>query len=158
MKTMVFAMLAALGACEVSQAQVMDPVYGFPFGYTLGAQWSLRNRLPAPPYFSIYPPVYYGKRHLRPYGESPYASFPLLGQIPNYAPVPAESYSGIPRTILNPHAPCCSESDAGTLETGASETEATDGAPKVNIVAQGRQGNVKIIVNPYAQEQIANKD
>lgn len=148
MKSVVFAILVALGACEVSQAQVMDPVYGFPFGYTLGAQWSLRNRLPAPPYFSIYPPVYYGKRYVRPYGESPYASFPLLGQIPNYSPVPAESHVGIPRTVSNPHAPCCSEAETSTMEE----------EPRVNIVAEHRPGTVRIIVNPYAQEQVANKD
>ncbi|MCU0708784.1 MAG: hypothetical protein MUF23_10875 [Pirellula sp.] len=158
MKSVVFAIFVALGACEVSQAQVMDPIYGFPFGYTLGAQWSLRNRLPAPPYFSIYPPVYYGKRHLRPYGESPYASFPLLGQIPDYSPVPAEAYAGIPRTIPNPHAPCCAGGESGSVDTSDASPDNSVDAPKVNVVAERKQGSMKIIVNPFAREQVANKD
>jgi hypothetical protein len=144
-RSLVVAVMIAFGACEASQAQGIDPIYGFPFGYTLGAQFSLRNRLPAPPYFSIYPPVYYGKRYMRPYGESPYASFPLLGQTPGYAPVPAESRGSIPTTIRNPHAPCCDDKDA-------------DAPAKVTVAAEERRGSVRVIVNPYAREQVAIKD
>ena len=149
MKTFVLFAVVALGACEASQAQVMDPIYGFPFGYTLGAQWALRNRLPAPPYFSIYPPVYYGKRYMRPYGESPYASFPLLGQIPNYSPVPAESLGSVPTTIVNPHAPCCSDDKSSPQK---------DANPEVMIITQGKPGRMRVIVNPFAQEQVAAKE
>lgn len=147
-RSFVMFVLIASGLCEVSHAQFVDPIYGFPFGYTLGAQAAFRNRLPAPPYFAIYPPVYYGKRYARPYGESPYASFPLLGQVPGYAPVPAESSGYVPTTIQNPHAPCCSEREEGS----------SDSEPKVKIVAQNRRGSVRTIVNPYAQEQVATKD
>jgi hypothetical protein len=146
LKTVVLFAVVALGACELSHAQVMDPVYGFPFGYTLGAQWSLRNRLPAPPYFSIYPPVYYGKRYVRPYGESPYASFPLLGQVPGYAPVPAERSISAPRMIVNPHAPCCSDEKSSPQDNAN---------PAVMIITQNKPGKMKVIVNPYAQEQVA---
>jgi hypothetical protein len=148
-RSCIVAVLVSFGVCEVSQAQFMDPVYGFPFGYTLGAQASLRNRLPAPPYFSIYPPVYYGKRYVRPYGESPYASFPLLGQIPNYSPVPAGRLESLPPPIVNPHAPCCSD------DKSPAQNDAT---PEVTIITQGRPGRTRVIVNPYAQEQIASKE
>lgn len=147
-KLSVFAVLVFLGAGEVSQAQVMDPAYGFPFGYTLGAQYWLRNRLPAPPYFSVYSPVYYGKRYARPYGDSPYASFPLLGQVPGYVPVPAGNSAATSRIISNPHSPCCNDSKSGDAPSDA----------KVTVVAQQEPGSPKVIINPYAQEQVANKD
>jgi hypothetical protein len=146
LKTLVFVALVALGASEVSHAQVLDPAYGFPFGYSLGAQASFRNRLPTPPYFSIYPPVYYGKRYVRPYGESPYASFPLLGQVPNYNPVPAETRASVPVTIVNPHAPCCDEKAPQPEENAQ---------PKVMIITENRVGKKRTIINPFAREQVA---
>jgi hypothetical protein len=124
----------------------LDPAYGFPFGYSLGAQASFRNRLPTPPYFSIYPPVYYGKRYVRPYGESPYASFPLLGQVPNYNPVPAETRASVPVTIVNPHAPCCDEKAPQPEENAQ---------PKVMIITENRVGKKRTIINPFAREQVA---
>jgi hypothetical protein len=131
-----------------SFAQSLDPIYGFPFGYSLGYANSYRYRLPTPPYFSIHPPVYYGKRYVRPYGESPYASFPLLGSVDGYVPVPANATSGVPRAVANPHAPCCMENDLGD----------SDDVPEVNILAERRPHAPRIIINPYAREQIANKD
>jgi len=142
-----FAVLAFGG---FSSTQAIDPVYGFPFGYSLGYQFSFRNRLPTPPYFAIHPPVYYGARHVRPYGESPYASFPLLGSLPDYGPVPAVRTAAIERTITNPHAePCCAE--------GA---EPAQDKPQVQIVAESPVGKPRLIVNPFAQEQehVATKD
>lgn len=148
LKSFVFLAVVAFGASEVSHAQVMDPIYGFPFGFAVGAQASFRNRLPTPPYFSIYPPVYYGKRYARPYGESPYASFPLLGQVPGYSPVPAESRASIPRAIVNPHASLDSEGDEESKE---------DMKPSVTTVTENRRGSKRTIVNPYAREQMAAK-
>jgi hypothetical protein len=149
LKSLVFVAVVAFGAGEVSHAQVLDAAYGFPFGYSLGAQAAFRNRLPTPPYFSIYPPVYYGKRYVRPYGESPYASFPLLGQVPNYNPVPAETRASIPTTIVNPHAPSWSDKE----QPGKENSE-----PKVMIVTEHRIGAKRTIINPFAREQIAAKE
>jgi hypothetical protein len=127
--------------------QTTDPLYGFPFGYTLGYQYSFRNRLPAPPYFAIHPPVYYGERHLRPYGESPYASFPLLGSTPEYSPVPAERYAPVPRTVANPYSPpCC-----------ASHEDGADRSPSVSLAA-AQAPRARLIVNPFAHEQVASKE
>jgi hypothetical protein len=84
------------------QSQAQDP-YGVQFGYVLGYQNSFRNRLPAPPYFSVHPPVYYGMRYERPYGDSPFAAFPQLRSTPDYHPVPKE----VPfrtHSVVNPHA------------------------------------------------------
>ncbi len=41
------------------------------FGYS-GSLYGL-GYLPVPPYFAVHPPVYYGERYYRTYGESPYA-------------------------------------------------------------------------------------
>ena len=48
--------------------------WGFyqPYGANYGS--SIRR----PPYFATNPPVYYGARHARPYGLSPFASPPLV--------------------------------------------------------------------------------
>lgn len=43
-----------------------------PYGATYGAS------LQTPPYFALNPPVYYGARHARPYGISPFASPPVV--------------------------------------------------------------------------------
>ncbi len=49
-----------------------------PFGFyqPYGVRYSTSVR--TPPYFALNPPVYYGSRYARPYGDSPFASPPLL--------------------------------------------------------------------------------
>lgn len=137
--------IGGLFACPTAQAQ--DP-FGFQFGYTLGMQNSFRNRLPTPPYFSVYPPVYYGQRFARPYGDSPYASFPQLQPAPGYHAVPMEGHFVRPRHIVNPHvAPhphtphVQISEDAGTQPVAGNKGVAKEGS------------NAVVIVNPYAQEQ-----
>jgi hypothetical protein len=83
-----------------SAAKAYDPAFGFAFGYSLGQANQFRNQLGAPPYFAIYPPVYYGDRYERPYGESPFASWPLLSSGPDYRPRTANA----PVYYSNPHA------------------------------------------------------
>ena len=118
--------------------QAQDP-YASQFGYSFGYQNSFRNRLPTPPYFAIYPPVYYGKRFERPYGDSPYASFPQLQAAPDYYPVPKESQVRS-HTVVNPH---------------INHSSTTEIAP-VTMVAP-RAGRTVEIINPYAAEQYASK-
>ncbi len=45
--------------------------YGLGCGY--GASVYGLGRVPVPPYYAIHPPVYYGNRVRRSYGDSPYA-------------------------------------------------------------------------------------
>jgi hypothetical protein len=124
--------------CPATQAQ--DP-FAFQFGYTLGYQNSFRNRLPTPPYFSIYPPVYYGKRFERPYGDSPFAAFPQLQSASNYHPVPKDTAIRN-RTVVNPH---------------------VDHIPRMEInsepvaVVAPRVGRTVEIINPFASELYASK-
>ena len=84
MKRLVCKILLAFGSIGVistSTASAIDPLVGLPYAWGLGAQYAFRNRMPTPPYFSIYSPVYYGARYQRPYGDSPYAS-PYPGPMP----------------------------------------------------------------------------
>ena len=130
------AAIVAFG-CVSPSVQAQGP-FGNQFGYTLGYQNSFRNRLPTPPYFAIYPPVYYGKRFERPYGDSPYASFPQLQSAPNYHPVPAESPTRT-HTVTNPHANHSSSTNAAPVEV----------APRI--------GRTVEIINPFATEQFASQ-
>ena len=54
--------------------------FGFyqPYGATYGTS------LKTPPYFATSPPVYYGSRHARPYGLSPFAAPPMVTAGKNY--------------------------------------------------------------------------
>jgi hypothetical protein len=131
--------IVALGWVAPS-LQAQDP-YASQFGYSLGYQNSFRNRLPTPPYFAIYPPVYYGKRFERPYGDSPYASLPQLGSAPDYYPVPKETPYRT-RTVINPH--------ADHLPGVQVQSE-----PKAIVLP--RIGKTVEIVNPFAAEQIASQ-
>ncbi len=138
------AAVVALG-CVCPSVQAQDP-YAFQFGYSLGYQNSFRNRLPAPPYFSVFPPVYYGKRFERPYGDSPYASFPQLRSAPDYHPVPRETPIRT-RTVMNPH--------YDPLPNVKVQGHPNDGEPVA--VVPPRIGRTVEIINPFATEQVASK-
>lgn len=110
---------ATLVASDSASAQ-NRPYYGFmPFGYyqPYGAMYS--NSIRTPPYFSTNPPVYYGARHSRPYGISPFASPPLVYADERYKSrlrtqfsqpqVPTPEY--VPRQLDEPSCnPCVSHS------------------------------------------------
>jgi len=137
-----FAAVLAVGyACPATYAQ--DP-YAFQFGYSLGFQNSFQNRLPTPPYFAIHPPVYYGKRYERPYGDSPFASFPQLRSAPDYYPVPRDTPFRT-RTMVNPHV---DHAPSVKVNGGPSSGEPI-------AVTPPRVGRTVEIINPYATEQFA---
>ena len=136
-----FSAVLALG-CIAPSAHAQGP-YGFQYGYGQGYQNSFRNRLPTPPYFAIYPPVYYGKRYERPYGDSPYAAFPQLQSTPDYHPVPKETPIRT-STVLNPHVnqPNVNQPNV-KVQAQASEPVA---------VVPPRVGRTVEIINPHATE------
>jgi len=125
--------------------EAQDP-YGFQVGYSLGYQNSFRNRLPAPPYFSVFPPVYYGKRFERPYGDSPYASFPQLRSAPDYHSVPKDAPVRT-RSVSNPH-----------VEQGArveSKARGHDGEPVAAMPP--KIGRTVEIINPFVPNQFVTR-
>lgn len=103
LKKFILGLLAVGFVSGVSvESQAQSP-FEFSYGYSLGIQNSFRHRLPAPPYFAVFPPVYYGQRYERPYGESPFASWPLLQPNEDYRPVRASQRFVPPVMVENPY-------------------------------------------------------
>ncbi|MGI9472631.1 MAG: hypothetical protein ACR2NZ_13910 [Rubripirellula sp.] len=113
------AIFVSVSASDTASAQGPD-AYGFlPFGFYQPYGSRYGNSLRTPPYFSLSPPVYYGARHARPYGLSPFASPPLVSASENYdsrlrsqfvqpqVPTPGPAARGLERCN-----PCVSQSDA----------------------------------------------
>lgn len=89
MKRLLITSLVAVAAVVFTsdRASAQSPIsqYGFlPFGFyqPYGARYGTSLR--TPPYFATNPPVYYGARHSRPYGISPFASPPLVSPGADY--------------------------------------------------------------------------
>lgn len=88
MKRLVLATLFALAAvvmtADTASAQQGNNFGFLPFGFyqPYGARYGTTVR--TPPYFATNPPVYYGARHSRPYGISPFASPPVVSAGANY--------------------------------------------------------------------------
>ena len=91
-------------ACQASaRADYGDLGLAYLFGYGgIGNTSSMRAYAPAPPYFALHPPVYYGQRYTRPYGASPFAAWPQLQANAAYAPQPHVQRA---HTIANPYCP-----------------------------------------------------
>jgi len=79
-------MATAFVAVSAGEASAQSPFgFGFqPFGFYQPYGVRYRSRTPTPPYFALNPPVYYGARHARPYGISPFASYPVVSAPENY--------------------------------------------------------------------------
>jgi hypothetical protein len=95
------AFLAAIG----NRAQAIDGPYFAAYGY-YGAYDSPGYATPYPPYFALYPPVYYSHHVARPYGYSPFAYPPGImtpesRREPRQEPEPAASRA--PLRIVNPY-------------------------------------------------------
>lgn len=75
-KTALFAALVAVAYGSNAQAHCNGWGIG-PYGYGYQAQF-VQPYIPAPPYFALHPPVYYGQKYTRPYGLSPFAAWPEL--------------------------------------------------------------------------------
>jgi hypothetical protein len=108
MKRLLVVAFLALAATVVtsSQASAQYPVnYGFaPWGFyqPYGALYG--TSIKTPPYFATNPPVYYGARHARPYGLSPFASPPLVAPTDSYRSRLRSKFSVPPP---RPSAPLC---------------------------------------------------
>lgn len=93
-KSLVLGVIAALAPlASVASAQDNGLGYAYLFGYGANNVSGIRSFVPAPPYFALHPPVYYGQRYTRPYGESPFAAWPQLRSPAGYQPRPAASYA-----------------------------------------------------------------
>ncbi len=79
-----FAIAATVMTSENSSAQQPTGYGVLPYGFyqPYGARYGTTIR--TPPYFATNPPVYYGSRHARPYGISPFASLPQVAPGADY--------------------------------------------------------------------------
>ena len=114
---LILALLVVAGVVSSEQASAQSPSnFGFfPFGFyqPYGARYG--NTLRTPPYFATNPPVYYGARHARSYGLSPFASPPLLTPSSNYRSRLRNGFAQPPRSTPGPTYrtnPCISHSKA----------------------------------------------
>lgn len=94
--------LAFAGALTAGRAEAFHGPgnLGFmPFGFyqPYGVRYS--NSVRTPPHFALNPPVYYGSRYSRPYGDSPFASPPLLSAPSSYQVQPAAQFARPPAMV-----------------------------------------------------------
>lgn len=93
-KSLVLGIMTVLAPMtSVASAQDNGLGYAYLFGYGANNTSAVRSYVPAPPYFALHPPVYYGQRYTRPYGESPFAAWPQLRSPAGYQPRPAAPYA-----------------------------------------------------------------
>jgi hypothetical protein len=140
-RSVCLAAAAALLLAVPSSASAFYPYYGFGYpwgvGYGYGYTANYGGYIPAPPYYSVFPPVYYSsqitKRH---YGASPYAwpaGMQPITYIDSAPPAVAE-----PQMIENPHV-------QGARRTGAMQpAEAT-------IAEVKSEAKPQMIENPFVQ-------
>jgi len=98
------AVLLALSGGTLSSACAGDYWGGYGFGgyrYPLGHYAYRSGSVPAPPYYAVHPPVYYGTRVGMPYGNSPYARPPRA--VVRVSPRPQKPKPPVGAMIENPY-------------------------------------------------------
>ncbi len=125
------------GNASVARADFGNLGLAYLFGYG-GFGPQVRSFTPAPPYFALHPPVYYGQRYTRPYGASPFAAWPQLQSSPYYAPSPHVSRAP---ACLNPYV------------TGAASHGTAPASVRGGIVSS-RPIEPLVIDNPYYKPQV----
>lgn len=93
-----------------------------------------------PPYFAVNPPVYYGQRHYRPYGASPFASLPLVQAGNGYRTRAAGEAASPSLSIPHP--------SAAHLNPFCMTDDAKSNGPKLAEVTQPAQAEAVIRSNP----------
>ncbi len=177
MNKYLIAALAMLGASLLGSAS-LSPAnasaqgfseFGFaPYGFyqPFGARYSTSIR--TPPYFATNPPVYYGARHARPYGMSPFAAPPMVQASPTYqgrlrteflepiVPTPDASFLNPPLgdPCYNPHCDASNEQ----FETLPDPTAAEPIGAIPPRISPAQVGAIQL--NPFVStdERIASND
>jgi hypothetical protein len=129
--------LLALSLAGSARADLDGLGMAYLFGYRNfgGVGFNINNQ--TPPYFAMHPPVYYGQRYSRPYGVSPFATWPQLQANPAYAPSP---YTHRSTVIANPY-----YGVGGVINSRAT--------PAAVVVSSVDQIEPLVIKNPYFQRQ-----
>ncbi|WP_231602664.1 hypothetical protein [Neorhodopirellula pilleata] len=147
--------LASLAFGSASYAQGPG-LYGFqPFGFYQPYGIQYRSSVATPPYFSVNPPVYYGTRHYRPYGISPFAAPPQVTAPAGYHGQPGASgvrsrhYSG---PVGNPF--ICRSDSVPSASTSSDETvsNASNGGQTQQVANAFTPGKVQ--TNPFVATEV----
>lgn len=139
-----FVLAAAVLSADSASAQYPANAGFLPFGFyqPFGATYSSSIR--TPPYFATNPPVYYGSRHARPYGLSPFASPPLLSPGSNYK-------SRLRSQFLQPVVPTPQPLSNPCVSHGKP-------APKLAVSEQPKEVEIGAVrTNPFVGERLAKK-
>lgn len=145
-----FCLLAIAWICPPEQAAAQGvSQFGFlPFGFYQPYGGTYGTSLRTPPYFASNPPVYYGTRHARPYGLSPFAAPPMVTAGENYqsrlrvqfqqprVPTPGPAPRGHLRCNPCPESPCPENpgvpSDPESIDSGVQTSAHAIGAIRLN--------------------------
>lgn len=106
-----------------------------------GIQYSTSVR--TPPYFAVNPPVYYGARHSRPYGISPFASLPQVEAGRGY-------HSHLRPDFVAPPAPVCGNPFCHPVESIPAPIEIEEIEAVEEPLAAG-----PLRMNPFAVTKVA---
>ena len=136
-------MLCAIALVSSAGQASADCGGGFGYGGYGYYNYGIRPYVPAPPYFALHPPVYYGARYTRPYGDSPFAAPSQLQPAAGYAPARHVERS---LTINNP---CVG------LPMAPASTPIPAPAPINTILPSPVVVKPLVIDNPYFQPQVA---
>ncbi|MDB4331821.1 hypothetical protein OAA27_02000 [bacterium] len=132
-------LLSQQASAESGAAHAFLP-FGFYQPYGASYQGSLRR----PPYFATNPPVYYGSRHVRPYGLSPFAAPPLLQSSVGYRSV---------RSSLNPPVTLPQSASEQAINRSGSADFARAGEFSEEVSRTQQTGPIRI--NPFASSEDA---
>lgn len=131
------ALLAAFSTAGSAQAfngyEDMPFFSGFYQPYGIRYSTSVRT----PPYFAVNPPVYYGARHARPYGISPFASLPQVEAGSDYRSHRRAGFVAPPAVSCNPFCESA-EVDAGSIEVRVSDEPFAAGPLRSNPFASAK--------------------
>lgn len=134
------AVLAGCIACSAEASAQSPYAFGFqPFGFYQPYGSVYRSSIPNPPYFATNPPVYYGTRHYRPYGVSPFASPPVVSPGADYRSqvAPMNQRRGYVGPVSNPYICKAGESSPNlvTMSKAASENSSERASDSESVTA-----------------------
>ena len=147
MKFYLTAIMCAIAlVSSASQASADCGGFGYNgYGYY---NYGIRPYVPAPPYFALHPPVYYGARYTRPYGDSPFASPSRLQPAAGYAPLRHVERS---LTVHNPYVVL--PMDPASMPMPAMPS-APAPAPINTVIPSPVVVKPMVIDNPYFQPEV----
>ena len=152
-----WALFALAGFTFGNTSQAQGPgLYGFqPFGFYQPYGIQYRSSVATPPYFSVNPPVYYGTRHHRPYGISPFAAPPQVTAPAGYQGQPGASgvrsrhYSG---PVGNPF--ICRSDSMSSASPASDETVSSPTADGQSLKVANAFTPGKVQTNPFVATEI----